>query len=95
MSERDDRYARNDLPSTTAEFRATPDASASTAQFQAFAAGRDSGAETDRPGLATDGWPEQPWAGEAQARGASRTMVIVVSAIIFVALVVTLVVLFG
>src|SRR5579875_1864861 len=58
MSERDDRYARDDvpgLPSSTAEFRAMPDASASTAQFQAFAAGYDR-SEARRPGPAAS-WP--------------------------------------
>jgi len=64
MSERDDRYARNDLPSTTAEFRAAPDASASTAQFKAFAAGQDARSD-QRP---SGSWPEQPWAGEAPGR---------------------------
>ncbi len=93
MSERDDRYARNDLPSNTAEFRAAPDASASTAQFKAFAAGRDVDASRPRPGA--DAWPEQPWAGEVAARSSGRTAVIVIAAIVVVALVVALIVVLG
>ncbi len=93
MSERDDRYARNDLPSTTAEFRAAPDSSASTAQFKAFAAGRD--VDPGRSRSAADAWPEQPWAGEVPARNSGRTAAIVIAAIIVVALVVTLIVVLG
>jgi hypothetical protein len=93
MSERDDRYARDDLPKTTAEFRAAPDPSASTAQFKAFAAGHEDRA--GRPRQAADSWPEQPWAGEAQARGSAPTAAIVVGAIIVVALAVLLIVLFA
>jgi hypothetical protein len=94
MSERDGRISRNDLPSTTAQFRATPDASASTAQFKAFAAGQGVGASR-APRAGADAWPEQPWAGEAPAQGSSRTAAIVVGAIVVVALVVTLIVLLG
>lgn len=93
MSERDGRFSRNDLPSTTAEFRATPDASASTAQFKAFAAGQDVGASRSPTGA--DAWPEQPWPGQAPAQGSSRTAAIVVGAIVVVALVITLIVLLG
>jgi hypothetical protein len=88
MSERDDRYAGNDLPSNTAEFRATPDMSASTAQFQAFAAGTES-----RPGQhsPSGSWPEQPWAGEAPAsKGSGRTIAIVVGVLIIVAIAVVI-----
>jgi len=67
MSERDDRFAGNDLPRTTGEFRAAPDASASTAQFQAFAAGRDSRSAQAQSGS----WPAQPWSGDAQVRSRS------------------------
>src|SRR5215469_7954776 len=64
MSQRNDRYVGNDVPSlpqNTAEFRAAPDASASTAQFKAFAS-----RQADGVGRSTDSgsWPEQPWAGE-------------------------------
>lgn len=93
MSEREDRYGRNNLPSTTAEFRAAPDASASTAEFKAFVAGQTAGTGRAKEGL--DAWPEQPWAGEAPARNSGRTPAIVIGAIIVVALVVILVVLFG
>jgi hypothetical protein len=88
MSERDDRYAGNDLPSTTAEFRATPDMSASTAQFQAFAAGTENVPGQRGP---AGSWPEQPWAGEAAAsKGSGRTIAIVVGALVIVAIVVAI-----
>jgi hypothetical protein len=93
MSERDNRYSHNDLPSTTAEFRATPDASASTAQFKAFASGQDIGTSGSRPGA--DAWPEQPWAGEVPARNSGRTPAIVIGAIVVVVLVIALIMLFG
>jgi hypothetical protein len=74
MSQRDDRYGREDLPSTTAEFRATPDASASTAQFKAFAAGQAvNDEELDSP----TAWPEQPWAGRPPGTRKTRVLVIV------------------
>jgi hypothetical protein len=82
MSQRDDRYARNDLPSTTAEFRATPDASASTAQFKAFAAGQD--VQDQQRGTAPSAWPEQPWAGGAPGSRRTRTIVIVTVVALFV-----------
>lgn len=91
MSERDDRYAGQDMPSTTAEFRAAPDASASTAEFKAFAAGYDSAAGRVQP---ADSWPEQPWAGE-QPRRSGRSTAILIGAIVAVAVVVTLLVAFG
>jgi hypothetical protein len=93
MSQREDRYGRNDLPSNTAEFRAAPDASASTAEFRAFAAGQVAGTGRTNQGL--DAWPEQPWAGEAPARKSGLTAGIVIGAVIVVALVVILVVLLG
>ena len=83
MSEHDDRYARPDLPSTTAEFRAAPDASASTAEFKAFAAGHKDMSQPQRPGT----WPEQPWAGEEPRRTVRKT---VLGAAVLVALVVVL-----
>jgi hypothetical protein len=85
MSEHDDdRYAKNDLPRTTAEFRAAPDLSASTAEFKAFASKQDRDDDQRagrlgrpaRPG--SDGvWPEQPWAGEMPNRGSGRTIAII------------------
>ena len=99
MSEHDDRYARNDLPQTTAEFRATPDLSASTAEFKAFASKQDRNDDqrSGRPGRpGSDGvWPQQPWAGgEAQNRGSGRTIAIV-GAIVVVALIIILIVALG
>jgi len=92
MSERDDRnvrndYARNDLPRTTAEFRAAPDASASTAEFKAFAAGRDG-----RPDQRNDSgsWPEQPWSGEPQGRGSGRTALVIIGVVIVLAILVAI-----
>ncbi len=90
MPEHDDRYARNDLPSNTAEFRAAPDISANTAQFQAFAAAHD--ARPDRPWTA-DSWPEQPPAGAPVAAGSSwRTPMLVIGAVIVLAILITAVV---
>jgi len=93
MSERDDRYARNNLPSNTAEFRATPDISASTAQFKAFASAHDS--ELDQPKADAGSWPEQPWAGEPASSGSGRRVVLIVGAVIAVAIVVTVLILVG
>jgi hypothetical protein len=87
MSERDDRYAGNDLPSTTAEFRAAPDLSANTAQFKAFAAGVGR--------QETGSWPEQPWSGQAPRRASGRTAAIALGAIAVLAVVVAVVLLIG
>jgi hypothetical protein len=92
MSDRDDRNARPDLPSTTAEFRAAPDISASTAQFKAFATAYDS--EPEQP-WAAQSWPDQPAVGTPSGRGGSRTAVLIVGAVVVVAVVITLAVLFG
>ncbi|MHB1593701.1 MAG: hypothetical protein ACYCO9_03020 [Streptosporangiaceae bacterium] len=90
MPERDDRYARQDLPSNTAEFRATPDVSASTAQFQAFAAAHD--ARPDQPWKA-DAWPEQPAPGAPRAaRRGGRTALLAAGAIVVLAIVITVIV---
>ena len=98
MSEHDDRYARNDLPQTTAEFRATPDLSASTAEFKAFASkqDRDDDQQGGRPGRPGSGgvWPEQPWAGEAPNRGSGRTIAIV-GAVVAVVVIIILIVALG
>jgi hypothetical protein len=90
MSERDDRYVGNDLPRTTGEFRAAPDASASTAEFKAFAAGRVGGQVTD-----SGSWPAQPWAGEAPTSGSGRTIAIVVGAVVALVVIVVLIALFA
>ena len=83
MSEHDDRYARNDLPTTTGEFRAAPDISASTAEFKAFASSQNRGPDESAAGGA---WPEQPWAGETSGSGSKRPIIIAVGAIVVVAI---------
>jgi hypothetical protein len=91
MSEHDDRYARSDLPQTTAEFRATPDLSASTAEFKAFASKQEG--DDDQQGGPGSVWPEQPWAGEAPNRGSRRTIAIVgavVAVVVIIILIATL-----
>jgi hypothetical protein len=101
MSERDDRFAGNNLPNSTAEFRATPDASASTAEFRAFVAGQSSQSSEYRqvvdsgpaPGSAAASWPEQPWPGEAPSRGQAKTIGLLVGIVIAVAVIVAVVLL--
>ncbi len=90
MSEHDDRYARSDLPRTTGEFRAAPDASASTAEFKAFVAGQDR--EDAQRGGQGAAWPQQPWAGEAPRSSSNRTIAIVVAAIVVVLIIVLIIV---
>jgi hypothetical protein len=92
MSEHDDRYARGDLPRTTGEFRAAPDISASTAEFRAFAAGRDQEGDQRESGGA---WPEQPWAGQAPGQGSRRTMMLLAAAIAVVVLIVVIIIAVG
>lgn len=87
MTERDDRYVGNDAPRgprSTGEFRAAPDISASTAQFQAFAR------QSDNVGRPADSgsWPEQPWPGEAPSSGAGRSTAMLVGGIILLAVIV-------
>jgi hypothetical protein len=82
MSEHDDRYVRSDLPRTTGEFRAAPDASASTAEFKAFVANQDQG-DAQRGGV----WPEQPSAGGATRSGSNRTIALVVAAVVVIAII--------
>lgn len=93
MSERDDRIARDGLPSNTAEFRAAPDVSASTAQFRAFAAGGSRLPEQQRD----DGtWPEQPWNGGPDRRSGRGALIVAgVVGAIAVVVVVVLVLAFG
>ena len=92
MSEHDDRYASNDLPRTTAEFRATPDLSASTAEFRAFASKQD-GHDDQRAGSGGV-WPQQPWVGQAPSRSSRRTIAIV-GAVVAVAVIIILIVALG
>jgi hypothetical protein len=84
MSQHDDRYARHDLPSNTAEFRAAPDASASTAEFKAFAAGQE--VKDEQRGGGPAAWPEQPWGGRAPS-GRSGRIVVLVMALVLIALI--------
>ncbi len=93
MSEHDDRYARSDLPRTTGEFRAAPDASASTAEFKAFVASQD---RDDAQRSGSGGvWPEQPWAGEAAPRSNSTRTIAIVAAAVVVVIIIVLVVALG
>lgn len=91
MSDRDDRYVGNDVPSiprNTGEFRAAPDISASTAEFKAFAAGQTDG--VSRP-AASGSWPEQPWPGEAPSSGPRRNPALLIGGVIVLAVVVLVV----
>jgi hypothetical protein len=93
MPEHDDRYVRSDLPRTTGEFRAAPDASASTAEFKAFVANQDQGdaQRGSRGGV----WPEQPSAGGATRSGSNRTIALVVAAVVVIAIVIAIIVAVG
>ncbi len=94
MSERDGRYAANDgsrLPRTTGEFRATPDVSASTAEFKAFVAGQTS---RTRQSEDSGSWPEQPWNHEVAGTGYGRTIWLGVAGAVLVLLVVLILILF-
>jgi len=93
MPEHDDRYVRSDLPRNTGEFRAAPDASASTAEFKAFVAGQDrEDGQRAGPGAT---WPEQPWAGEAKDSGSNRTIALIAAAVVVVAIVIAIIVAVG
>jgi hypothetical protein len=74
MTERhEDSVPHAGRPLTTGEFRATPDVSASTAQFRAFA-------EADGP-------QERPWEMAAPGRSVAKmAMVIVVVAVVLAAI---------
>lgn len=88
MSSHDDRSGRVELPKNTGEFRATPDLSASTAEFKAFARAYDS--EPDRPWTA-DSWPAQPDPGLPAAATADRRTWLIIAAVVAIALVITIV----
>jgi hypothetical protein len=93
MPEHDDRYVRSDLPRTTGEFRAAPDASASTAEFKRFVANQD---QDDAQRSARGGiWPEQPSAGEATKSGSNRTIVLAVAAVVVVAIILAIILAVG
>jgi len=63
---------------TTGEFRATPDVSASTAQFQAFAS--------------SDAEPERPWNMRAPGRNVAKMTMLVVAVAVILAVIAILVV---
>ncbi|HEY3903007.1 MAG TPA: hypothetical protein VGM14_03725 [Streptosporangiaceae bacterium] len=96
MSERDARYVGNEAsayPSSTGEFRAAPDASASTAEFKRFAAGQANGAS---PATDAGSWPEQPWdasspGGGGSSGGSSRMKAIVAGVVVLVIVVIALI----
>jgi hypothetical protein len=93
MPEHDDRYVRSDLPRTTGEFRAAPDASASTAEFKAFVANQDR--ENAQRGGPEGVWPEQPWAGEAKQSGSNRTIALIAAVVVVVAIVIAIIIAVG
>lgn len=74
MTERhEDPATRAGRPITTGEFRATPDASASTAEFRAFAE--------------RDGEQERPWEMAAPGRSVAKmALVIVIVAVVLAAI---------
>jgi hypothetical protein len=95
MSERDARYVGNEssgYPSSTGEFRAAPDASASTAEFKRFAAGQVNGTS---PVTDTGSWPEQPWDdGVTSSSGGGSGRMIAIAAGVLVLVIVVLAVIF-
>jgi hypothetical protein len=79
MTERhEDPATRTGRSMSTGEFRATPDMSASTAQFQAFA---DSSVE-----------PERPWDMAAPGRSVAKMALLVVGVAVVLAVIAILVV---
>jgi hypothetical protein len=80
MSERHDDHAAEGRRLTTGEFRATPDVSASTAQFQAFAEERPDDTRT--------------WDVPTPARSSAK-IAMLIGAVVVVAIIVILVVALG
>ena len=78
MTERHENPAPSGSPITTGEFRATPDVSASTAEFRAFA---EDGGE-----------PGRPWEIGAPGRSVARMALIILGVAIVLALVALLIV---
>jgi hypothetical protein len=79
MTERyEDRAPRAGRPITTGEFRTAPDASASTAQFQAFAEGAEE--------------PERPWDMGAPGRSVAKMVLLVVGVAVVLAVIAILIV---
>jgi hypothetical protein len=93
MSEHDDGYASRDLPRTTGEFRAAPDASASTAEFKAFVSNLDR--DDQQRGGSGSAWPEQPWAGESARSGSGRTLAVAAAVIVAIAVIIAVIVAIG
>jgi hypothetical protein len=78
MTERhEDPAAGAGRPITTGEFRATPDVSASTAQFRAFAQ--------------NDAGPARPWETAAARRSSPRIALLIVIAVVVLAAIAILV----
>jgi hypothetical protein len=78
MTERHENPATAGLPISTGEFRATPDVSASTAQFQAFAE------DSSEPG--------RPWEMGAPGRSVARMALLILGVAVVLALVALLIV---
>jgi hypothetical protein len=78
MTERHDDPAGSGQPISTGEFRATPDISASTAQFQAFAENSSEPARSWQPGV-----PD---------RNSARLTALIVGAVIVLAIVLILII---
>ncbi len=78
MTERHENPAASSRPITTGEFRATPDVSASTAEFRAFA---EDGSD-----------PGRPWEMAAPGRSVARMALLVVGVAVVLALVALLIV---
>ncbi len=98
MSKRDARYVGNDpsgsgYPSSTGEFRAAPDVSASTAEFKRFAAGQVNGTS---PATDAGSWPEQPWdGGSSTSGGGSGRMIAIAAGALVLVIVVLAIILFA
>jgi hypothetical protein len=100
MSERDARYVGNEpsgsgYPSSTGEFRAAPDVSASTAEFKRFAAGQVNGTS---PATDSGSWPEQPWDGgpaSSTGGGGSGRMIAIAAGALVLVIVVLAIILFA
>ncbi|HXS65247.1 MAG TPA: hypothetical protein VN767_20530 [Streptosporangiaceae bacterium] len=99
MSERDARYVGNEpsgsgYPSSTGEFRAAPDISASTAEFKRFATGQVNGTS---PATDSGSWPEQPWdgGGASSGGGGSNRMVLIAVGALVLVIVVLAIILFA
>jgi hypothetical protein len=77
MTERHSEPSASGRPMNTGEFRAMPDASASTAQFQAFAEG--------------DAEPTRQWDLAAPSRSPARLTALIVGGVVVLAIIVILI----